>query len=70
MKNAFEYEAELAALRDEIERLKGGQGAPRLRMSHVVEAHMEIPNCPILTSNQCHNLAVKLNACLDKELNQ
>lgn len=45
---------------------------PRLQMSHVVEAHMEIPGCPILTSNQCHALAVKLNAFLDKvkELNQ
>lgn len=44
----------------------------KLEMANVVRAHMEIPNCPVLTSNQCHALAVKLNACLDKvkELNQ
>lgn len=38
----------------------------RLEMADVVRAHMEIPHCPVLTSNQCHALAVKLNACLDE----
>lgn len=39
---------------------------PRLEMADVVRAHMEIPNCPVMTSNQCYTLAMKLNACLDK----
>lgn len=39
---------------------------PRLEMAHVVRAHMEITGCPVLTSNQCHALAMKLNACLDE----
>lgn len=38
--------------------------APKLEMAHVVRAHMEIPGCPVLTSNQCYELAVKLNACI------
>lgn len=44
----------------------------RLEMADVVKAHMEIPYCPVLTSNQCHALAMKLNACLDRiaELNK
>lgn len=42
--------------------------APQLEMTHVVRAHMEIPGCPVLTSNQCHTLAMKLNACLDEQL--
>lgn len=57
---------------DPVERLSvcRGEVAPvavaRLEMSHVVRAHMEIPGCPVLTSNQCHTLAMKLNACLDE----
>ena len=38
---------------------------PRLEMANVVRAHMEITGCPVLTSNQCHALAMKLNTCLD-----
>ncbi len=39
----------------------------KLEMADVVRAHMDIPGCPILTSNQCHALAVKLNAVLEDE---
>jgi hypothetical protein len=39
---------------------------PRLEMANVVRSHMEIAGCPVLTSNQCHALAMKLNACLDE----
>jgi len=41
---------------------------PRLEMAHVVRAHMEIPGCPVLTSNQCHALAMKLNESLKPSL--
>ncbi|WP_449103576.1 hypothetical protein [Pseudomonas veronii] len=41
---------------------------PRLEMAHVVRAHMEIPGCPVLTSNQCHALAMKLNESLNPSL--
>lgn len=41
---------------------------PRLEMAHVVRAHMEIPGCPVLTSNQCHALAMKLNESLNHSL--
>ena len=57
---------------DPVERLAVCRGevapvaVPRLEMSHVVRAHMEIPGCPVLTSNQCHTLAMKLNASLDE----
>jgi len=37
----------------------------KLEMADVVKAHMEIPHCPVLTSNQCHALAMKLNAKLN-----
>ena len=56
--------------------LYASQPAPvsvrQIHMADVVRAHMEIPGCPVMTSNQCHALAGKLNACLDKvkELNQ
>ena len=33
----------------------------RLEMADVVRAHLDIPHCPVLTSNQCHALAMKLN---------
>jgi len=57
---------------DPVERLAVCRGevapvaVPHLEMSHVVRAHMDIPGCPVLTSNQCHTLAMKLNACLDE----
>lgn len=57
---------------DPVERLAVCRGevapvaVPHLEMAHVVRAHMEIPGCPVLTSNQCHTLAMKLNACLDE----
>jgi hypothetical protein len=38
----------------------------RLEMADVVKAHMEIPHYPVLTSNQCHALAMKLNETLSK----
>lgn len=38
----------------------------RLEMADVVRAHLDIPHCPVLTSNQCHALAMKLNAELNK----
>lgn len=38
----------------------------KLEMADIVRAHLEIPQCPVLTSNQCHSLAVKLNAVLSK----
>lgn len=37
----------------------------KLEMADVVRAHMDIPGCPVLTSNQCHTLAMKLNEKLD-----
>lgn len=45
---------------------------PKLEMAHIVRAHMEIPGFPVLTSNKCYELAMKLNACLDevKRLNK
>ena len=64
-------------VRGNLEKLKSSPPAPvsvvrKLEMADVVNAHMEIPNCPVMTSNQCHALAMKLNARLDKtkELNQ
>lgn len=56
----------------EVRTLYGEQPAPvavpRLEMAHVVRAHMEIPGCPVLTSNQCHALAMKLNESLKPSL--
>jgi len=37
----------------------------KLEMADVVRAHMEIHGCPVLTSNQCHALAMKLNEKID-----
>jgi hypothetical protein len=56
----------LEAAESRIAELEAGQPATaQLEMADVVKAHMEIPHCPVLTSNQCHALAMKLNAKLN-----
>ncbi|KWT10590.1 hypothetical protein CFBP3846_03689 [Pseudomonas syringae pv. avii] len=36
----------------------------KLEMADVVKAHLDVPGFPVLTSNQCHAIAMKLNAML------
>lgn len=33
----------------------------KIQMADVVRAHMEVSGCPVLTSNQCHAIAMNLN---------
>jgi len=33
----------------------------KIEMAHVVRAHMQVAGCPVLTSNQCHAIAMNLN---------
>jgi len=33
----------------------------KVEMAHVVKAHLEVRGCPVLTSNQCHSIAVNIN---------
>lgn len=50
-----------------IQPLYAEQPAPVAHtMKSVMEAICKIDGFPMLTSNQCHALAVKLNACLDE----
>ena len=40
---------------------KGGQVVPALQMAHVVRALEKVRGAPVLTSNQCYDLARALN---------
>lgn len=33
----------------------------KIQMADVVRAHIEVRGCPVLTSNQCHAIAMNLN---------